>query len=89
MLLPARPILPLEASIGFPDQNCKLHQSRGIYYSFIQKTLLPDIYVDHEFLLFYTTVGLLSKGNVNCFFELKNKIKLFLQGQKVQVVELL
>ena len=38
---------------------------------------------DHEVLLFYTAVCCLSKGRViNCVFEMKDEIKLFLEIQE-------
>ena len=47
--------------------------------------LCKDMNADHEFLLFYTAVCWLSKGNViNRVFEMKDEIKLFLEIQEMK-----
>ena len=47
------------------------------------KELCKDMNADHEVLFFYTAVHWLSKGNViNCVFEMKDEIKLFLEIQE-------
>ena len=48
------------------------------------KELRKDMDSDHEVLFVYTAVRWLSKGNVNCVFELKDEIKLFLEVQGKQ-----
>ena len=47
------------------------------------KELCKEMNADHEVLLFYTAVRWLSKGSViNCVFETKDEIKLFLEIQE-------
>ena len=48
------------------------------------KELCKDMNVIHEIFLFHTAVRWLSKGNVlNCVFEIKDEIKLFLKSKKL------
>ena len=70
-------------SASICNQNGKLCEDSSTKHSHVQSTMQMN--ADHKGLIFYTAVCWLSKGSViNCVFEMKDEIKLFLKIQEMK-----